>query len=226
MSARLRRGHRTVAGWVAHWTAGTDVTDGRPREVALRVGILAGGGVVCWHWPALAAVPAAWWAAAAWYAGRDRDAAGEPGEEGPAAPPPPTFEEFYREGHLRLIVAAMEDRPAVHLRDLLAIMRHAPRWESWSLADLRALLDDLGVPVTRSVRVGSAVTAGVRREHVEPLLRGWVVPGVDYRSPGALACVDAGVAAPVGGPVDEAAGGGGAAAGERLADPALEPAWP
>lgn len=54
------------------------------------------------------------------------------------------------------------DRNGVHLSAVLAHLHEGGHGEGWEVADLRARLAALGVPVRRSVKVGGRVTWGVR----------------------------------------------------------------
>lgn len=108
--------------------------------------------------PALMWLVAAGWFVAAWRATRKApaEAAEDEPEEGPAAPDPGAVRQ--------LLVEAIGDRPGVHLSTLLAHLQEQGQGEGWAVADLRARLEALGVPVRRSVKVDRKVAYGVHRD--------------------------------------------------------------
>ncbi|MEU5608437.1 hypothetical protein AB0H03_06715 [Streptomyces sparsogenes] len=108
--------------------------------------------------PALMWLLAAGWLIAAWRATRKTptEAAEDEPEEGPAAADPDAVRQ--------LLVEAIGDRPGVHLSTLLAHLQERGQGEGWQVADLRARLEALGVPVRRSVKVDRRVAYGVHRD--------------------------------------------------------------
>ncbi|MEU9792897.1 hypothetical protein AB0E27_20105 [Streptomyces sparsogenes] len=112
--------------------------------------------------PAFMWVLAAGWLIAAWRA--SRPASGEDVEEAaedePEQVPPPADPTAVHQ----LLAEAIGDRPGVHLSTLLAHLQERGQGEGWQVADLRARLEALGVPVRRSVKVDRRVAYGVHRD--------------------------------------------------------------
>jgi hypothetical protein len=80
----------------------------------------------------------------------------------------------------RWLLDTIDGRPGIHLRELYPAMRNLPGQEGRTDAELRALLEGFGVPVSRSVRIGRiAGRSGVYRRHVEALLSSTGEPRVD-----------------------------------------------
>jgi hypothetical protein len=101
----------------------------------------------------------AWWLRAAWKA-----AAQAPTEAPAEAAPVPD-----REAVVALLLEAMGDAPAVHLRTVLAHLQQKGHWEGRSVSDLRANLERLGIPVHPKVKApGGGPTRGVRRVDLAP----------------------------------------------------------
>lgn len=129
---------------------------------AVRVLLLSGAGWLLVRIvrarPTLMWVLAAGWLIAAWRATRKTpaEAAEDEPEEGPAAPDPNAVRQ--------LLVEAIGDRPGVHLSTLLAHLQEHGQGEGWTVADLRARLEALKVPVRRSVKVAGRVAYGVHRD--------------------------------------------------------------
>lgn len=97
------------------------------------------------------------WLRAAWKAGRaPAETAGETPEEAP--------EEPGRDAVLTLLQELIADRPGVHLSAVLAHLQQHGQGEGWTVADVRARLDALGVPSRRSVKVAGRVSWGVHRD--------------------------------------------------------------
>ncbi|MER6103607.1 hypothetical protein ABT115_15115 [Streptomyces sp. NPDC001832] len=125
----------------------------------LRLVLLAAGAYGTWwllrRWPAIlwAAVPLWCWAAIR--AIPDED------EESPAATESP---EAQKEQLHALVRDLIGDRPGVHLSTLLAHLQKHGQGEGWEVADLRARLPRLGIPVRRSVKVKRRVAYGVHRD--------------------------------------------------------------
>jgi hypothetical protein len=133
-----------------------------------RLGALGFGGYVtvygCAHVPDVAefAVPGAVvaWCVAAWCVAPQAAAEPEPSAEADAL----------ADGFVVWLIGLMEDRPGIHLRDLYPAMRKLPGHENRDDAELRAALRTLGIPVTRSLRIGSvAGRSGVARADLEAL---------------------------------------------------------
>ncbi|MGW4040454.1 hypothetical protein ACWEIM_29965 [Streptomyces sp. NPDC004778] len=84
----------------------------------------------------------------------------------PAEGEPPTAEDTaaQREQLLNLIRTLIGDRPGVHLAVLLKHLQDHGQWEGREVADLRAHLTALQVPVRRSVKVAGRVAYGVHRD--------------------------------------------------------------
>ncbi|MFE4051221.1 hypothetical protein [Streptomyces sp. YIM B13518] len=113
--------------------------------------------------PALMWVISAGWTVAAWRAGRP--AAEEPEE--PPAETPPTLD---RDAVQTLLLEAMGDAPAVHLRTVLAHLQERGQWEGRTVGDLRSALEALEIPVQPKVKVAGSKspTRGVRRADLAP----------------------------------------------------------
>ncbi|MFJ8743437.1 hypothetical protein ACIRL2_29180 [Embleya sp. NPDC127516] len=90
----------------------------------------------------------------------------------------PTRAEMRREAYLVLVLAIIgPGRLAVHLAELYGTLRDYPHWAGRDDRALRALLEDLAVPVRPQVRVGLVGgRAGIHRHDIEPLLSGVPVP--------------------------------------------------
>ncbi|MGW4850166.1 hypothetical protein ACWEPZ_02895 [Streptomyces sp. NPDC004288] len=98
------------------------------------------------------------WALAAW---RAEPSAEEPVDD-PAEPPDETSPEVPAEAAVALLRKVLRDRPAVHLSEVLAHLQEHGQGEGWKVADLRARLEALGIPVAPRVKVGRIPTRGVR----------------------------------------------------------------
>lgn len=83
-----------------------------------------------------------------------------------------------REAYLVLLLAIIgPDRQAVHLVELYGTLRRYPHWAGRTDDQLRALLDELAIPVRRQVRVGTVGgRTGLHRADIEPLLTGVPIP--------------------------------------------------
>lgn len=168
MADRLAAGSTTaarrlvvrLAAWVARGRR-TDLTGWRAglgcwaRLAALLFGLYL-------LWRLVRAVPnLLWllstvWVVASWRAGKGvvEDAPEVPAE-GPAA----SSVEAVR----TLLLEVMGDASAVHLRTVLAHLQKHGQWEGKTVADLRAHLEALRIPLDRGVKVGGIPTWGVRR---------------------------------------------------------------
>jgi hypothetical protein len=106
---------------------------------------------------------------------------------------PPTGAEMRREAYLRLLDAIIGDQNGVHLADLYATLRCYDHWARWTDAELRALLDDVGVPVRRTLRVGTVVgRSGVHIDDVLDRMTGVPVPSPPPTPTPAPQCEEAG----------------------------------
>src|SRR5262249_24839981 len=116
--------------------------------------------LACAVWVAVRALPwllwlvSGWWLFAAWKAGRVPGADHSEGRV-PVAD---------REALVDLLAGLIGDRPGVHLATGLARLEGRGQGEGLELADVRARLEALGVPVRRSVKVARRVAYGVHRE--------------------------------------------------------------
>lgn len=63
-----------------------------------------------------------------------------------------------------LLADLIGDRPGVHLSTVLDHLQEQGQGEGWTVADLRARLEALQVPVRRSVKVARRVAYGVHRD--------------------------------------------------------------
>ncbi|AWL39683.1 MULTISPECIES: hypothetical protein [unclassified Streptomyces] len=129
----------------------------------LRLAILAAGAYGVWlllrRWPSALWVLVPLWC---WAAVRALPtAAPESAEEGPL---PAEDTAAQREQLLDLIRTLIGDRPGVHLAVLLKHLQDHGQWEHREVADLRAHLVALQVPVRRSVKVAGKVASGVHRD--------------------------------------------------------------
>ncbi|MEV7112356.1 hypothetical protein [Streptomyces anulatus] len=107
--------------------------------------------VPAWCWAALRAAP--------------RTAAGPAPEEAPEAPEPDP-----RDAVLRLLYEALGERPSMYLSDLLQHLQKGGHGTGWSVADLRARLEALGIPVEMRLKTGGRnASRGVVKEQLPPL---------------------------------------------------------
>ncbi|GAA3718128.1 hypothetical protein [Streptomyces tremellae] len=166
---RLWRGSSTVArrrvtalaDWVGRGRR-DDLTGWRAAVgPLLRLALLAAAAYAVWAvvraLPWLLWLLTGWWVAVAWRAGRT---SADGRSEAEPAPAPGGS----REAVVELLADLIGDRPGVHLSALLAHLQERGHGEGWKVADLRARLETLGVPVRRSVKVARKVAYGVHRE--------------------------------------------------------------
>jgi hypothetical protein len=133
-----------------------------------RLGVLAGGGYLtvygCAHAPhaAVFAAPAVLlaWCVAAWWVAPPTAVEPEQAAEVSAS----------SDAFVPWLLQLMGDRPGIHLRELYPAMRQLPGHEDRDNGQLRAALNTLGIPVTRSLRLGGvAGRSGVARADIEAL---------------------------------------------------------
>ncbi|MEU6279749.1 hypothetical protein [Streptomyces sp. NPDC047028] len=171
-AARLATGSR-VAGrrLAARLTAW--VARGRRADLAgwraalgcwLRVAALCLGLYLLWRLvraiPDLMWLLSAAWLAIAWRAGKTTAA------ETPAEAPDGPDVEAVR----TLLLEAMGDADAVHLKTVLAHLQEQGHGKGWTVGDLRARLEALGIPVHLKVKApgSKSPTRGVRRSDLGP----------------------------------------------------------
>lgn len=155
---------------IHRWITARHVLVDRRRAIAVRHGGTLGGtaaAVMLELGPLRglsAAAAGAAWAVQAW-------------RRAPEPPEPPDPADIRREAYLRFFDAIIGDRNGVHLAELYDTMRRYPHWAAWTDEQLRALLNDLRVPVQRTMSV-SGVTgrSGIRRSDVRALMTGVHVP--------------------------------------------------
>lgn len=98
------------------------------------------------------------WALTSWRVGR-------PASKAPEAPATDASAEAVR----RLLLDLMGDASAVHLRTVLAHLHKHGQWEGRTMADLRAHLEALHIPVHPKVKApGGGPTRGVRKADLAP----------------------------------------------------------
>lgn len=163
-SALTRRIGTRLAAWVAR-ARRNDLTGWRAALGCwLRLALLTLGLYLLWRLvrflPALLWLLSAGWIAAAWRAGRAPSP--EAAEEAPAGPDV--------EAVRALLLEAMGDADAVHLRTILAHLQEKGHGKGWTVADLRARLEALRIPVHPKVKApgSKSPTRGVRRADLAP----------------------------------------------------------
>lgn len=110
--------------------------------------------------PAVLWVVAPAWVIAAYRVGKPTPAAADPApveEMADAAARDPA------ETVRALLLDVLGDRPAVHLSEVLKHLQERGQWQGKKVADLRARLEGLGIPVDPKVKVRGVPTRGVRR---------------------------------------------------------------
>nr|WP_051800408.1 hypothetical protein [Streptomyces sp. NRRL S-325] len=130
--------------------------------------IVAGGAYALWR--IVRAAPALLWALVpVWCWAALRAAAREATEATPEEVPEEQ-EPDPREAVLRLLYEALGDRPAMYLSDLLQHLQEKGHGEGWKVADLRARLEALGIPVEMRLKTGGrGASRGVVRAQLPPL---------------------------------------------------------
>ena len=139
------------------------------RATIRRLVVLAGGGWSLWrlgnqwHWIWAAALAAAILTA---YLTADQT---EPAIEDQAEEEAElTPEEIV----LQLVVDLIGDAPGIHLDTLLDRLREVPQWAAMERDDLRLVLDAVGCPIRRKLRVGDRTgIAGVHRDDAHTALQ-------------------------------------------------------
>ncbi|MFD6587282.1 hypothetical protein ACFWED_10415 [Streptomyces anulatus] len=175
---RLATGSSTLINRIGTRTA-TWIRAGRRDDLTglaaalgciLRAVLVAAGAYLLWR--VIRAAPALLWAlvpAWCWVAVRaaPREAAEHSSEEAPeGAEPDP------REAVLQLLYEALGDRPAMYLSDLLQHLQEKGQGKGWRVADLRARLEALGIPVEQRLRTGGrGASRGVVKAQLPPLSR-------------------------------------------------------
>lgn len=164
-----RLGTRTAA-WVARGRR-ADLTGWKAVLGPLvRLVVLAFVGWI--GWAILRAIPwlmwvlAALWTGAAWRAGRDPK---ETAVEAPADSPEKRDTEAARAAVLRLLRDLMGDAPGVHLGPVLAHLQEQGQWEGKKVADLRAHLEALRIPVELKLKMRGVPKRGVSRAALDAL---------------------------------------------------------
>ncbi|MFE1329743.1 hypothetical protein [Streptomyces microflavus] len=134
----------------------------------LRALLAAAGAYLLWR--IIRAAPALLWAlvpAWCWAALRaaPRTAAENFSEEAPEEPEPDP-----RDAVLRLLYEALGDAPSMYLADLLQQLQEEGHGKGWKVADLRARLEALGIPVEQRLRTGGrGASRGIVRDQLPPL---------------------------------------------------------
>ncbi|MER5677374.1 hypothetical protein ABT081_10595 [Streptomyces sp. NPDC002238] len=176
IAQRLATGSGTLLGRIGSRTADW-IRAGRRDDLTglaavlgciARALIVAGGAYAMWR--VIRAAPVLLWAvvpAWCWAALRaaPRTATEPAPEEAPeeAAPDP-------RDAVLRLLYEALDDRPAMYLSDLLQHLQEQGHGKGWKVADLRARLEALNIPVEKKLRTaGRNASRGVVRAQLPPL---------------------------------------------------------
>ncbi|MEU0133384.1 hypothetical protein ABZ172_04985 [Streptomyces sp. NPDC006296] len=134
----------------------------------LRAVIVGAGAYALWR--VVRAAPALLWALVpvwCWAALRAarREATGPAPEKVPEGPEPDP-----REAVLRLLYEALGDRPSMYLSDLLQHLQVKGHGKGWKVADLRARLEALNIPVEMRLKTGGrGASRGVVRAQLPPL---------------------------------------------------------
>ncbi|MFE5852542.1 hypothetical protein ACFQ61_04885 [Streptomyces sp. NPDC056500] len=156
------------------------------RAPAKRVALLVAGGYVIalsdYTTPVVATATVGW-VVCAWALGYKDQAEDNPDEEGSApvrTPGPaegsspvrtPGGDQDPRTALVEWLTLAIGDRPGIHLYELYPAMRQLRGHRGLDDAALRAALKTLGIPVTRSLRIGDIEgRSGIRLTDLTPLL--------------------------------------------------------
>ncbi|MFE3471178.1 hypothetical protein ACFXOI_05740 [Streptomyces bacillaris] len=181
-AARTATAQRLTTGSSILWSRITDRTAawiraGRRDDLTglaaalgciLRALLVAAGAYLLWRVtraaPALlwALVPA--WCWAALRAAPRTAAEPAPAEASDEPQPDP------RDAVLQLLYEALGDRPSMYLSDLLQHLQDQGHGKGWRVADLRARLEALGIPVEQRLRTGGrGASRGVVKDQLPPL---------------------------------------------------------
>lgn len=156
-----RQRSEALAAWVA--AGRRDDLDGWRAALGPLIRLAALAGVAYGVSAIVRAVPwlmwalTAWWLRAAWRATR---APAEDVDEPPVDEP----DEPDVEAVLALLFEVLGDRDRVHLSTVLAHLHAKGQCEGWKVADLRARLEALGIPVEPKVKIDRVPTRGVLRD--------------------------------------------------------------
>ncbi|MFE1735239.1 hypothetical protein ACFW6X_34730 [Streptomyces bacillaris] len=185
-AARTAAAQRLATGSGILWARITDRTTawiraGRREDLTglaaalgciLRALLVAAGAYLLWR--VIRAAPALLWAlvpAWCWAALRaaprtpTEHAHDQAPEEAPEEPAPDP-----REAALQLLYEALGDRPSMYLSDLLQHLQDQGHGKGWRVADLRARLEALGIPVEQRLRTGGrGASRGIVRDQLPPL---------------------------------------------------------
>ncbi|GHI91292.1 hypothetical protein [Streptomyces olivaceus] len=171
-AGRIASGSATVARRLAAGAAAW-VRRGRRDDLTgmkatlgcwLRLALLALGGYLLWRlvraFPNLLWPLTAGWLIASWRAGKKA-----PAPATDEAPPAPDVDAVRT-----LLLEAMGEADAVHLRTALAHLQEKGHGKGWKVADLRARLEALGIPTDPKVKApgSKSPTRGVRRSVLAP----------------------------------------------------------
>lgn len=138
----------------------------------LRALLVAAGAYLLWR--VIRAAPALLWALVpAWCWAALRAARRTPAEHAHDQAPAEASEQADpdpREAVLRLLYEALGDRPSMYLSDLLQHLQDQGHGKGWRVADLRARLEALGIPVEQRLRTGGrGASRGIVRDQLPPL---------------------------------------------------------
>lgn len=135
----------------------------------LRLVLLAAAGAGLYlavrTWPKLMWILTALWALAAWRAATAPHPAEEAAQDTPEEPQPDP-----RDAVLRLLYECLGDRPAMFLSEVLVTLQRRGHMEGRTVADLRARLEALRIPVEMRLKMGGrGPMRGVVRSQLPPL---------------------------------------------------------
>ncbi|MFJ2432951.1 hypothetical protein ACIOWM_07035 [Streptomyces anulatus] len=135
-----------------------------------RAVLVAAGAYLLWR--IIRAAPALLWALVpAWCWAAPRAAPRTAAEPAPEKAPEEA-EPDPREAVLQLLYEALGDRPSMYLSDLLQHLQEKGQGKGWRVADLRARLEALGIPVEQRLRTGGrGASRGVVKAQLPPLSR-------------------------------------------------------
>ncbi len=92
----------------------------------------------------------------------------------PVSPAHPAIEEAREQAPvepvLALLYECLDGRPGVHLSTVLAHLQERGQGVGWTVSDLRARLEALGIPVRPKLKVNGVPTRGVHRDDLPPCL--------------------------------------------------------